>query len=185
MPFLRLRHSDEDDDFNWNYGLSLAACGNFKMAEKYLLRIQSKAYKSKVIYLKWLSKCFIMNKNPQRAWELYLTHENDDFSLHVLQIVGNDCYQMGYFLYSARAFHVLSNSDTNALHWEGKRGACAGFFQNAIAQKQGLLKRNQSSLWGKELEEVIRMLRDAKNPQADHMTKVITTWRQTHLSDQK
>mmetsp|Transcript_28146 Transcript_28146/g.43799 ORF Transcript_28146/g.43799 Transcript_28146/m.43799 type:complete len:550 (+) Transcript_28146:161-1810(+) len=170
---------DEEDEFNWNYGMSLAASGDYKTAEKYLLRVQSPAYKSEHTYLKLISKCFIENGNPQRAWELYQRLESVDVSL--LQIIGNECYKMGHFLHSARAFHVLLENDNNPIYWEGERGACAGFFQKVIAQKQGLLETNQSSgQWVKDLEEVARMLRDANNPQADHMAKVIVTWRRTN-----
>jgi intraflagellar transport protein 56 len=33
-----------DDDFNWNHGLSLAATGNFKRAEEALLLVQNEQY---------------------------------------------------------------------------------------------------------------------------------------------
>ena len=36
------------DDFNWNYGISLASTGSFKQAEEALLLVQSEKYKAEV-----------------------------------------------------------------------------------------------------------------------------------------
>lgn len=48
-----------------------------------------------------------------------------------MQLIANDCYKMGAFLYAARAFDVLERLDPNPEYWEGKRGACVGAFQGA------------------------------------------------------
>jgi hypothetical protein len=48
-----------------------------------------------------------------------------------VQLIANDCYKMGAFLYAARAFDVLERLDPNPEYWEGKRGACVGAFQGA------------------------------------------------------
>lgn len=49
----------------------------------------------------------------------------------LLQLLANDCYRMGHFLYAAKAFAVLERllEPADPEHWEGKRGACAGVFQ--------------------------------------------------------
>ncbi len=39
-PFMK-----DDDDFNWNYGISLAACQKYKEAEEVLLRVKKDKYK--------------------------------------------------------------------------------------------------------------------------------------------
>ena len=44
--------------------------------------------------------------------------------LHLLPL-----FQMGHFLYSAKAFDVLERLDPDPEYWEGKRGACVGVFQ--------------------------------------------------------
>ena len=36
---------ESDDDFNWNYGITLAATNDYKLAEETLLKVQSEKYK--------------------------------------------------------------------------------------------------------------------------------------------
>jgi intraflagellar transport protein 56 len=70
-----------------------------------------------------------MNGKPRLAWELYLRMETSDESYNLLQLIANDCYKMGQFYYSAKAFDVLERLDPNPEYWDGKRGACIGTFQ--------------------------------------------------------
>jgi hypothetical protein len=51
--------------------------------------------------------------------------------LPLSQLIANDCYKMGAFLYAAKAFDVLERLDPSPEYWEGKRGACVGAFQCA------------------------------------------------------
>jgi hypothetical protein len=74
-----------------------------------------------------------MNKKPQDAWELYLKMEASPESHGLLQLIANDCYKMGHFYHSAKAFDMLERFDPNPEYWEGKRGACIGMFQKVIA----------------------------------------------------
>ncbi|CAM9667665.1 unnamed protein product, partial [Choristocarpus tenellus] len=46
-----------DDDFNWNHGISLASTGNFKAAEEALLLIQNEKIKQEYCYISWLARC--------------------------------------------------------------------------------------------------------------------------------
>ena len=70
-----------------------------------------------------------MNGNPRSAWELYLKLTNSGESFNLLQLIANDCYRMGHFLFAAKAFDVLERLDPDPEYWEGKRGACVGVFQ--------------------------------------------------------
>ena len=36
---------ESDDDFNWNYGITLAATRDYKTGEETLLKVQSEKYK--------------------------------------------------------------------------------------------------------------------------------------------
>ena len=97
-------------------------------AEEQLLQIQSEKYKQDYCYLAWLCRCYIMNFKPHLAWEIYINMETSNESLNLLSLIANDCYKMGQFYYSVKAFDVLETLDPDPEFWEGKRGASIGVF---------------------------------------------------------
>ena len=126
--------------------------------------------------MSWLSRCFIINGSPERAWELYKKDEGTDDAFVLLQLIANECYRMGHFQVAAKAFNVLEKADPDPDFWEGKRGACMGVFQGVISFKQ-----RHSALFSIEqhensLNEVIATLKNSENPQAEFMCKVIRKW---------
>jgi intraflagellar transport protein 56 len=52
---------ENDDDFNWNYGIALAGAGNYKEAQDAFARVQGEKAKTDDCYLKWLTRTYIMN----------------------------------------------------------------------------------------------------------------------------
>ena len=144
-----------DDDFNWNYGISLAQTGSFKQAEEALLLVQNEKYKAEYCYVSWLARCYISNGQPRNAWELYLKMDTSNESFNLLQLIANDCYRMGHFLYAAKAFDVLERLDPDPEYWEGKRGACVGVFQLVVAGKAH----------SEDLTSALAMVRNTSNPQ--------------------
>jgi len=155
-----------DDDFNWNHGISLAQTGNFKAAEEALLLVQNEKYKSDYVYIAWLSRCYISNGQPRNAWELYLKMETSTESFNLLQLIANDCYRMGHFLYAAKAFDVLERLDPDPEYWEGKRGACVGVFQQVVAGKAN----------SDDLRDAVAMVRTTSNPQVEYMIRIMKKW---------
>ncbi|XP_054712427.1 intraflagellar transport protein 56-like [Uloborus diversus] len=155
-----------DDTFHFNFAQAKAATGNFKEAEEVFLSIQNEKIKNDYTYLSWLARCYVMNKKPRLAWELYskLEHCNESFSL--LQQIANDCYKMGQFFYAAKAFDILERSDPNPEFWEGKRGACVGVIQMIIAGHEP----------SESLQEVFQILRSTTNQQAEKILRVAKAW---------
>ena len=92
------------------------------------MQITNEKYKQDYCYLSWLCRCYIMNKQPQLAWEIYINMETSNESLSLLNLIANDCYKMGQFYYSVKAFDVLERLDPDPEFWEGKRGAAIGVF---------------------------------------------------------
>ena len=105
-----------------------------------------------------LARCYIFNGKARSAWELYLKMETSHESFNLLQLIANDCYKMGQFFFSLKAFDVLERLDPNPEYWEGKRGACAGAFQKIVAGKE---PRDT-------LREITLMLRNTSNPQVEY-----------------
>ena len=129
---------------------SIISCG-----DEILLRVQ---YKSEYAYIMALARCCIFNGKARSAWELYLKMETSHESFNLLQLIAKDCYKMGHFFYSLKAFDVLERLDPNPEYWEGKRGACAGAFQKIVAGKE---PRDT-------LKEITLMLRNTSNPQVEY-----------------
>jgi intraflagellar transport protein 56 len=100
-----------DDSFNWNFGLSQAAVGSWGPAEETLLLVQSEDYTKTYCYMAWLARCYIHNHNARAAWALYTKMEMSNDSFNLVQLIANDCYKMGAFFYSAKAFDVLERLD--------------------------------------------------------------------------
>ena len=157
-----------DDNFNWDYGLSLCAVGKYKAAEEALLLVQDEKYRMEYTYIAALARCYIHNGNARAAWEQYLKMETSSDSLNLVQLIANECYKMGAFLFAAKAFDVLERMDPEPEYWEGKRGACIGVLQMVIAGKE------QKTA----LTEVVRMLRSTSNPQVEYIVRTISKWAQ-------
>lgn len=155
-----------DDDFNHNYGISLCSAGQYREAEETLQLVQNDKYRSDYVFLSHLARCYVMNKKPRMAWELYLKMETSNESYSLLQLIANDCYRMGAFFYAAKAFDVLERLDSDPEYWEGKRGACVGVFQLVLAGKEP-----KSSL-----NDVVTMLRNTSNPQVELIIRIIKKW---------
>lgn len=155
-----------DDDFNFNHGIALAATRNYKAAEEALLLIHNEAYKADFVFIGWLARCYVMNGNPRSAWELYLKMTSSSESFSLLQLIANDSYRMGHFLFAAKAFDVLERLDPDPEYWEGKRGACVGVFQQLIA---GKASRD-------DLQDALTMIRNTSNPQVEYIVRIIKKW---------
>eukprot|EP00316_Scyphosphaera_apsteinii_P023027 CAMPEP_0119307576 /NCGR_PEP_ID=MMETSP1333-20130426/8034_1 /TAXON_ID=418940 /ORGANISM="Scyphosphaera apsteinii, Strain RCC1455" /LENGTH=586 /DNA_ID=CAMNT_0007311151 /DNA_START=35 /DNA_END=1795 /DNA_ORIENTATION=- len=159
-----------DPTFQYNHAIAKAAAAKYKEAEPLLLALQSGTHAEELvrdyIFQMWLARCLVMNGKARQAWEIYLKIEGTQESFAMLQLLANDCYRAGAFLYSAKAFETLERLDPNPEYWEGKRGACVGTFQQIIARKE----RKEV------LREVLAMLKSTRNPQVEYLSRVIKKW---------
>ena len=126
-----------DDDFHWNYGISLAAAGKYGKGLESLLKVTDKSWKRDLHYVLWLAKCHIHTNHPEEAWECYLQSEDSHTSYELLQLIGNECYREGgeHYLYAARSFNKLFQTDSYPDYLEGFIGACVGYFRFFLAAK--------------------------------------------------
>ena len=159
-----------DPAFLYNYAVARAAAGKYKEAEPALLSLQSGGSSEELsrdyVFQMWLARCLVMNGKARHAWELYLKMEGTQESFAMLQLLANDCYRAGAFLYAAKAFDTLERLDPNPEYWEGKRGACVGTFQQIIARKE----RKEV------LRDVLAMLKSTRNPQVEYLARVMKKW---------
>lgn len=78
-----------------------------------------------------------MNGKPGLAWKIYIEMETSADSFTLLQLIANDCYQMGHFYYSSKAFEALVKLERDEPSYsEGLRGAVVGTFQMVISGKE-------------------------------------------------
>ncbi|XP_064819554.1 intraflagellar transport protein 56-like isoform X1 [Oncorhynchus masou masou] len=171
-----------EDTFNFNYAQAKAALGNYKEAEEIFLLIQGEKMKTDYVYLSWLTRCYIMNQKGRLAWELYLKMGASPDSFSLLQLIANDCYQMGQFYWAAKAFDSLEKLDPDSNYWEGKRGACVGIFQLILAGRESkdVLAHHFCALLiyiaRETLKEVLPLLRSTQNPQVEYIIRALRKW---------
>ena len=156
-----------DDAFNFNYGQAKGVLGKFKESRDALLTIKDPLLCQDIVYLSWLTRSHVMTNNVGEAWSVFRTVTNSSHSFDILTLIANDCYKMGFFLESLKAFDLLDRLDNQQEYWEAKRGAAVGHFQRVISGDQ---PRDS-------LQEVLNILRNTKNnSQADHISSVIKKW---------
>ena len=156
----------QSDAFNYNYGISQAACGQWAGAEVAFDAVRSDELRAEFSYIAWKAKTKIHCDKPQLAWEAYLSLEASSKSYTLLQMIANECYLLGHFFYALKAFDVLERLDPSPEFWEGKRGACIGAFQMILAGKEPQ----------DNIGEIVNMLRNTSNPQVEYIMRVIRRW---------
>jgi len=169
----------QEDEFNWNHGVALAAVGNYEEAERALLLVASPALTGDASYVAWLARCYVMNGRARAAWDLYLTRSESSSGAaarQLLRVIAADAYATGAFLVAAKAFDVLEKLDAaDADVWAGKAGACAGVLQAVAAGAE-----HKDAL--REAHAMVRASAAAALPgslvakQADAILKAMQAW---------
>merc|ERR1712170_178935 len=162
----------KDDDFNWNYGIACANVKQWKEAEEALTAIESEKYKTDFIYICWLARVYVMNGEPNSAWQLYLDMDTSNDSLILMNQIANDCYRKGFFVISLKAFYMLCrlDSENEQQLFQGKLGAAVGVFQMVITRKAT----------AEQFEDMLSILKNTtgidKDPAVDQILSTIRKW---------
>ncbi|KAK2949550.1 putative Intraflagellar transport protein 56 [Blattamonas nauphoetae] len=185
----------EDDAFNMNYGIALASSGRYSSAESVLARIETEKIRNEDLsYANWMARCHCLNGHAEQAWDLFLSRKvlsmdesdnldssmSDNSNLYgLLQVIANDCYRTGQFLYSARAFQELAKIEENESFDAGKRAACVGvFYQVMVGQKM-----HTDAQGREELNEAVNILQfDLSDRVAQNHAKQMIEWGQKNLN---
>ncbi|XP_035432894.1 intraflagellar transport protein 56 isoform X1 [Spodoptera frugiperda] len=159
-----------DDTFNFNYAQAKVATGFYREAEESLLSIQDEGIRNSFTFLACLCRCHVMNKDAALAWDICVKSAGTPDSFALLQLVANDSYRMGQFLFAAKAFHMLDRLDGGPEMWEGLRGAVCGCAQAAAANRPNAAA---------ELREALALLKGPRShTRADNIVRTITKWAQ-------
>jgi intraflagellar transport protein 56 len=165
------QYMKDDDDFNWNYGIALASCQNYKQAEEVLLRVKKEKYRNDQVYLSWLCRCYIMNDKPDLAWNLYISIDNHLVAVYILNFIAHELYRMGHFYFSFKAFVFLEKFSPSVDNTNGKISSAIGVFNLLLSEK----------ISSDRLQEVIHYLCDGPaTPEVNKMLKAFKNWGKEH-----
>jgi intraflagellar transport protein 56 len=145
----------EVDEFNYDKGMTLASLSKWAEAERHLLMVKNPAYTKEKFYLTWLCRCYIKNKKPSAAWNLYIDAASMEDSKTLLHIIASDCYSSGQYYYAMRAYDVLSKYETDSSFRDGLIASAVGVFR-------GVLTRKEPSDRLRELISILSQESDAK-----------------------
>jgi hypothetical protein len=123
----------DDDEFNWNYGMSLAAVEDYGKAEEVLLRIKNKSYIGDVNYNLWLAHCFLKNDKGLSAWQLLSNIKNSDRN-SFLKVIADKSFQAGNYTTSLKAFRALYEMNQDSTNALGLKSSCIGVFYSALTR---------------------------------------------------
>ena len=161
------QYMKDDDDFNWNYGVALAMCQNYKQAEEVLSRVKKENYRNDQVYLSWLCRFYIMNYKPDLDWNLYISIENHLVAVYILNFIAHELYRMGHFYFSFKAFLFLEKFSPSDENTKGKVSSAIGVFYLLLSEK----------ISSERLQEVIHYLCDGpQSLEVNKALKVFKTW---------
>ena len=131
------------DEFNYNKAMALAALSRWAEAERYFLLVKNPQYTKELFYTSWLCRCYIKNKKPESAWNLYIEATQTEDAKTLLQIISTDCYESGAYYYAMRAYDVLSKFEGDAVSREGMIASAVGVFRGILSQKESADKLSE------------------------------------------
>jgi intraflagellar transport protein 56 len=149
------------DEFNYDKAMTLASLSKWAEAERYLLLVKNQSYTHELFYLTWLCRCYIKNKKPEAAWNLYIDSNSTDDSKALLRIIGSDCFLAGSYYYAMRAYDVLAKYEPDQNYKDGMVSSAVGVFRGVLTKKES----------NDKLSEVMNLL--AQEPEAQQILQAI------------
>jgi intraflagellar transport protein 56 len=149
-------HVSDVDEFNYDKGMTLATLCKWAEAERHLLLVKNQAYRKERFYTQWLCRCYIKNKKPEAAWNLYVDASSIDDSKHLLHLIASDCYTDGLYYYAMRAYDVLAKYEAEPAYRQGLISSSVGVFRGVLTRKEGPEKLS-------EVMQVLAGEHDARN----------------------
>jgi intraflagellar transport protein 56 len=116
--------------------MSLALLSRWAEAERYFLLVKNPQYTKEIFYTSWLCRCYIKNKKPSNAWNLYVEATQTEDAKTLLQIIGPDCYASNAFYYAMRAYDVLAKFEGDPVLREGMIASAVGVFRGILSRKE-------------------------------------------------
>jgi intraflagellar transport protein 56 len=130
------QYANDVDEYNYDKGMTLASLSRWQEAERSLLMVKNPAYTKEVFYASWLCRCFIKNKNPEAAWNLYIDATSTEDSKTLLKIIAADCFQAGLYFYAMRAYDVLAKFEMDTTYKNGLVASAVGVFRGVVTRTE-------------------------------------------------
>jgi intraflagellar transport protein 56 len=105
--------------------------------------VKNPAYVKEKFYTQWLARCYIKNKRPEAAWNLYVDAPSIDDSKQLLHLIAADCFADGLYYYAMRAYDVLAKFEPEPMHHQGLISSSVGVFRAVLTRKETPEKLNE------------------------------------------
>lgn len=107
-------------------------------AEDALGAVQSEVWRQSSVYLLWAARVKVMTGKASAAWQLYLELDGrrGDDARALLNLIADECFAMGHFYHSCKAFQVRSSR--RALAYRLTRTAKAAVHASSLWQGAGV-----------------------------------------------
>ncbi|KAI5549320.1 intraciliary transport [Trichomonas vaginalis G3] len=153
----------ENDEFNYNKAMILAQLSRWAEAERFFLLVKNPAYLRELYYTSWLCMCYIMNRKPEKAWELYTQCTVAEDAKTLLQIISSECYTQGMFYFAMKAYSILAGYEMNEEMKQGMIASAVGVFRNILSRKEEPDKINEiydCLMQEKDAEQVLQTIQN-------------------------
>jgi intraflagellar transport protein 56 len=127
---------DELDEYNYDKAMTLASLSQWQEAEKAFRMVRNPAYTKEIFYTQWLARCYIKNKKPEQAWNLYVDAASTEDSKALLRVIAADYYNTGIYFHAMKAYDVLAKFEPEPQYRDGLIAAAVGVFRGILTKKE-------------------------------------------------